>query len=121
MKRILPLVGVAAVAGVAAVMMSESRPAAQEAAPAFVTQIPAGYRDWRWISSAHEAGNLNSLGAVLGNDVAIKAYRDGTIPYPDGTIIAALHYTHAPNQENDKIFGRPQSSLPGCPRTFSSW
>ena len=27
----------------------------------YVTDIPNGYRDWQWISSAHEAGNLNSL------------------------------------------------------------
>ena len=27
---------------------------------------------------AHEEGNLNSFAAVLGNDVAIKAYREGS-------------------------------------------
>jgi len=65
-------------------------------APVFVTQIPLGYRDFRLISVADEEGNLNSLGAVLGNDLAIKAYREGTLPYPNGTIIAALHYSHSP-------------------------
>ena len=29
---------------------------------------------------AHEEGNLNSFGAVLGNDVAIKAYREESFP-----------------------------------------
>ena len=86
-----------------------------DAAPKFVTEIPHGYRDWQWISSAHEAGNLNSLGAVLGNDVAIKAYREGKLPYPDGTIIAALHYRHVPSEENNKIFGQAQSFVPGPP------
>ncbi len=43
----------------------------------YVTEVPQGYRDFQWISSTHEAGNLNSLGAVLGNEVAIKAYREG--------------------------------------------
>ena len=42
-------------------------------------------------ASLREAGNLNSIGASLGNDVAIKAYREGTLPYPEGAIIAALH------------------------------
>jgi hypothetical protein len=42
-----------------------------------VTKIPAGYRDWKVVSVAHEAGKLNSLGIVLGNDVAIKAFREG--------------------------------------------
>jgi hypothetical protein len=83
--------------------------------PAFVTEIPHGYRDWRWISSAHEAGNLNSIGAVLGNDVAIKAYRDGKLPFPDGTIIAALHYRYVPSEENNKVFGQAQSFVPGAP------
>jgi hypothetical protein len=115
MKRIaLLLVAVAAVAGVVVSILASGR-SDNEAAPAFVTQIPPGYRDWSLISVAHEAGNLNSLGAILGNDVAIKAYREGTLPFPDGTIIAALHYTHAPNEENNKIFGRPQSFTPGTP------
>jgi hypothetical protein len=86
----------------------------QSAAP-FVTVIPHGYRDWRWISSAHEAGNLNSLGAVLGNDVAIKAYREGKLPFPDGSIIAALHYRNVPSDENNAVFGQVQSFVPGAP------
>ncbi len=106
---------VAAVAGVVASTTLTPGRADEQPAPAYVTTMPEGYRDWRWISSAHEAGSLNSLGAVLGNDVAIKAYREGTIPYPDGSIIAALHYVHAPNAENNKIFGRPQSFTPGPP------
>jgi hypothetical protein len=86
-----------------------------EPAANFVTEIPHGYRDWQWISSAHEAGNLNSLGAVLGNDVAIKAYREGKLPFPDGSIIAALHYRNVPSDENNKVFGRVQSFVPGSP------
>ena len=116
MRRIaFLLVAVAAVAGVVASTAPTSGSADQDAAPAYVTTIPQGYRDWRWISSAHEAASLNSLGAVLGNDVAIKAYREGTIPFPDGSMIAALHYVHAPNAEKNKIFGRPQSFTPGAP------
>jgi hypothetical protein len=64
---------------------------------------------------AHEEGNLHSFSAVLGNDVAIKAYREGKLPYPDGTIIAALHYSHSPSEENNKVFGREQSFTPGHP------
>ncbi len=78
-------------------------------------KIPDGYRDWKLISVAHEEGNLNSLGAILGNDVAIKAYREKKLPYPDGTIIAALHWRHAPSEENNKIFGQRQSFVAGSP------
>ena len=84
-------------------------------APAYVTKIPSGYRDWKVISVAHEAGKLNSLGIVLGNDVAIKAYRERTLPFPDGAIIAALHYSHVPSDENNKVFGDKQSFVPGPP------
>ena len=83
--------------------------------PIFLAEIPHGYRNWRWISSAHEEGNLNSLGAILGNDVAITAYRDGKLTFPDGTMIAALHYRHVPSEENNKVFGQAQSFVPGPP------
>src|SRR5215510_13231028 len=85
----------------------------EEAAPTFVSEIPSGYRDWRLISVAHEEGNLNSFAVILGNDVAIKAYREGKLPLPDGTIIAALHYSHVPSEQNNKVFGRSQSFVAG--------
>jgi len=109
------LVAVAMVAGIVAYMPPASGQTHGETAPIFVTKIPPGYRDFRLISVAHEEGNLNSLGGVLGNDVAIKAYREGTLPYPNGTIIVALHYRHSPSEENDRIFGRAQSFVPGPP------
>jgi len=87
-----------------------------DAAPApYVTEMPSGYRDWQWVSSAHEAGNLNSLGSVLGNEIAIKAYREGKWPFPDGAIIVALHYKNVPSDENNKVFGQAQSFVPGAP------
>ncbi len=64
---------------------------------------------------AHEAGNLNDLRANLGNDVAIKAYRDGTLPFPDGTIIARLAWRYDSSAENNKAFGRDQSFVAGPP------
>ena len=109
------LVAVAMAAGIVAYVAPASGQTDGQAALIFVTKIPPGYRDFRLISVAHEEGNLNSLGAVLGNDVAIKAYREGTLPYPDGTIIAALHYRHAPSEENNRIFGQAQSFVPGAP------
>jgi hypothetical protein len=51
----------------------------------------------------------------LGNDVAIKAFRAGKLPFPDGTILAALHYRNVPSAENNKIFGQAQSFVPGAP------
>lgn len=107
-----PLVGVAALAGVVALMTPAAN---QEGAPIFVTDILPGYRDWRLISVAHEEGNLHSFSAILGNDLAIQAYREGKLPFPDGAIIAALHYRHVPSEENNKVFGQAQSFVPGTP------
>ena len=87
----------------------------EAASPIFGVKIPPGYRDWGVISVAHEAGNNNDLRAVLGNDVAIKAYREGKLPFPDGTIIAALHYRYVQSEENNKVFGRAQSFVAGPP------
>ena len=85
----------------------------QEAEPIFGIKIPPGYRDWKLISVAHEEGNLNDLRAVLGNDIAIKTYREGKLPFPDGTIIARLAWNYVPSEENNKVFGRQQSFVPG--------
>ncbi len=111
----LALLAAASMAGIAAHKALPLQQANAQAAPPYVTRMPAGYRDYRFINVAHEAGGLNSLGAMLGNDVAIKAFRSKTLPFPDGTIIAALHYTHSPNLENNQVFGQPQSFTPGNP------
>lgn len=115
-KIVLLLVAVAAVTIIAASTRPAPRQAKEEASPPFVTEIPAGYRDWTLISVAHEEGNLHSFAAILGNDVAVKAYREAKLPFPDGAIIAALHYSHVPSEENNEVFGQAQSFIPG-PRT----
>jgi hypothetical protein len=107
-------VGAIAVCAAALTMFTASR-ADQPASPLYVTEKPAGYRDWRVISVAHEEDDLHSFAVVLGNDIAIAAYRAGTLPYPDGSIIAALHYRHAASDENNRIFGKEQSFVAGTP------
>src|SRR5215471_16225435 len=115
-RIVFVLVAGVALAGVVAYMVPVSGQADGEAAPIFVTEIPPGYRDWRLISVAHEAGDLNDLRAILGNDVAIKAYREGTLPFPDGTIIARLAWSYDSSEENNKTFGRRQSFVAGHPK-----
>jgi len=87
-----------------------------DSAPIYGIEIPAGYRDWRLVSLAREEGNLDDLRAILGNDVAIKAFRDGTRPFPDGTIIARLAWSYVPSEENNEAFGRAQSFVAGAPK-----
>src|SRR5256886_9677240 len=116
MRRfVFVLFAVVALAGGVAYMPPASGQADGAADPIFGVTIPPGYRDWRLISVAHEAGDLNDLRAILGNDVAIKAYRDGQLPFPDGTIIARLAWSYDPSEENNTVFGRPQSFVAGPP------
>ena len=114
MKRLAYLLAaVVALAGVIVYMAHASGRSDGEADPVFGITIPPGYRDWKLISVAHEEGNLNDLRALLGNDVAIKAYREGRLPFPDGTIIARLAWSYVPSEENNKVFGRSQSFVAG--------
>lgn len=101
--------------GMLAYLAQASEPSDGQASPIYGIRLPAGYRDWKLISVAHEEGNLNDLRAVLGNDVAVKAFRDGQIPFPDGTIIARLAWSYVPSEENNKAFGRAQSFVAGSP------
>jgi hypothetical protein len=87
-------------------------PAGSIAAPIYGITIPAGYRDWRLISVGHLArGSLKQLRAQLGNEIAIEAFRAGKLPFPDGTMIAALHWNEAASEENNKVLA---SGFPGA-------
>jgi hypothetical protein len=80
--------------------------------PIYGVTIPAGYRDWKLISvNRLVTGKLNQLRAQLGNDIAIKAFQEGKLPFPDGTIIAALHWNYVPSEANDEVL---VSAFPGA-------
>lgn len=79
-------------------------------------RLPPGYRDWAVISVAREEGDLDDIRAVLGNDVAIKAYREGTRPFPDGATIARVAWSYGPSELNNRAFGRNQSFVAGKPK-----
>lgn len=81
-----------------------------------LSKIPDGYRDWRLISVAREEGKLDDIRAVLGNDIAIKAYQEGTLPFPDGAAIARIAWSLVPSEENNKVFGQEQSFVAGAPK-----
>jgi len=56
------------------------------------------------------------LRAQLGNDIPIKAYREGKLPFPDGSIIVALHWKRVPSDEDNQVFGRVQAFRGGVTR-----
>jgi len=111
-RRIYALAAIGLASSVAFAVTASGQ-AGAPADPSYGVKLPANYRDWRLISVAHEEGNLHSFAAVLGNDVAIKAYRAGTLPFPDGAIVLSLHYKHVLSDENNKAFGQAQSFVPG--------
>src|SRR5262245_49955280 len=67
----------------------------KESKQVIVTTIPPGYRDWKFISAAHEAGELNDIRVVIGNKKAMTAYRAGK-PFPEGTIIGRAAWKLVP-------------------------
>jgi hypothetical protein len=122
MKRVtLLLIVVATLAGGAAFTAPASGRADGEAAPIFLTEVPRGYREWKLIAvSRLTAAKGSQLRAQLANDIAIKAYQEGKLPFPDGPMIAALHWNESSSGENDKVLagGFPgaglQSFIPGA-------
>src|SRR4051812_49487758 len=100
---VFAMLGVVAVAGVVAAVAPPTGAGGEDAGAIDAGRLPAGYRDWRLISVAREEGSLDDIRAVLGNDVAIKAYREGQgkPPFPDGTIIARLAWSYDSSAENN--------------------
>jgi Cytochrome P460 len=77
---------------------------ADDSSPIFGVKIPTGYRNWELIATSHEAGGFNELRGILGNAVAMKAYRAGILPLPDGAILAKLAWKQEPSKEFDGAF-----------------
>jgi len=117
------LLNIAALAAVTTCVLSAtsirighaSPQASEDASPIFGIKLPAGFRDWKVISVAHEAGKNNDLRVVLGNDIAIKALRETKLPYPDGAIIARMAWHYTPSEVNNQSFGHDQSWVAGTP------
>jgi hypothetical protein len=107
---LLPGIALVSVA-MAAALGAESGAIANNASPIYGVTIPAGYRQWELIAPALEAEPLNELRAVLGNAVAIEAYREGTLPFPDGTVLAKLAWKHVQSPEFEP------ASIPGAATT----
>ncbi len=113
---------VAIAAIVSLVAFNAPAPGHADAADApFVTEIPNGYRDRQWVSSAHEAGNLNSLGAVLGNDIALKAYREGKLPFPDAQSSLLCITATSHRMRTIRSLANCNLSFPAPRPTSSSW
>jgi hypothetical protein len=133
MKTTSRLFVFAVVAIVIGVTTRASGRADKDDAPIYLSEVPQGYRDWKLIAVSRLTTNNGSgpdakpdtpksgsqLRAELANDIAIKAYRDGTLPFPDGAIVCAIHWDEVSSEKNNKVLaqGFPaagiQSFVPG--------
>ena len=110
MNRIaLLLIGVLALAGAVTFMTVASGEADQESAPIYGIKLPANYRDWQLIAVNNllVAGKTDQLRAQLGNDIAVKAFKEGKVPFPDGAMIAAIHWTRVLSETNNNVLTGP--------------
>jgi hypothetical protein len=78
----------------------------------------AGYRPWELLAVSREEGSLHELRGILGNSVPVKAYPEGTLPFPDGAIISKLAWKQAPSDLDKKALGHSQAFVPGAPTTL---
>ena len=115
-RFVLLVMALAALSAAVRALVGDQRTTEGDSAPTFGVKLPPGYRDWKLISVAREEGDLDDVRAILGNDVAIKAYREGKLPFPDGSIIARIAWSYDASEENNKVFGRRQSFVAGTPK-----
>ncbi len=95
MRNVLHILLASSLLGPGATRASE--PASVPPAPNGIA-FPADYPNWRVISVSHRTDN-KSMRVILGNDVAIRAAREGnTAPWPDGTVLGKVVWKETAEQ-----------------------
>ncbi|MGP9812674.1 cytochrome P460 family protein [Rhodopseudomonas sp. NSM] len=117
----LPLAGLFVTVAVACVLAglspaaqivdTEDAPGTRAASPIYGVTLPEGYRQWPLIAPAEEGEPLDELRAVLGNPIAMEAYRKRQLPFPDGTVLVKLAWKRIPSSEFEP------ASVPGAATT----
>jgi Cytochrome P460 len=104
-----PLGICAAIAAGALYVTKSTAQSTSNASPIYGVTIPPGYRDWKVIAVNQLLidNKVDQLRAQLGNQIAIEAFKAGKVPFPDGTIIAALHWNRVPSEDNNKVLAGP--------------
>jgi hypothetical protein len=108
-RKILLLGILAAMFLIQAIPANAAEPAEKAVSPIFGIGVPKGYRDWTLIAVSHRTDNKDELRAILGNPAAAKALRNGTLPLPDGAMLAKLAWKREPMPEFQGAF------KPGAP------
>ena len=108
-RMVLLLIAVVVLVGTVIYRVRALEQPNRELSPIYEVAIPSGYRDWQLIAVDNllVAGKTDQLRAQLGNSIAMKAFKDKKLPFPDGAIIAAIHWTRVASGDNDKVLGGP--------------
>jgi hypothetical protein len=84
---------------------------AAAASPIYGVTLPPGYRQWELVAPALEDAPLDEIRAVVGNKVAVEAYRSGKLPFPDGALLVKLAWKR---QRSDAF---ASATVPGAATT----
>jgi len=72
------------------ILAAEGHAAGTAPAPSHGIAYPEGWQNWAAVAVSHRTDN-NTIRAILGNDIAVKAARSGkTNPWPDGAILGKV-------------------------------
>lgn len=107
----LACVGAILAAGAFVTAHPDARKPSPAASPIYAVTLPDGYRQWELLAPALEAAPLNEIRAVLGNQIAVDAYRRGALPFPDGTVLVKLAW----KQQTSSAF--TTATVPGAATT----
>jgi hypothetical protein len=99
MKTAICLLLSSASAAIISIGLTALSMAGDDSSPIFGVKIPQGYRSWELIAPSHEEGSFNELRGILGNDIAVRAYREGKLPFPDGATFAKLAWKRVKSAE----------------------
>jgi len=81
------IMGILMVMLLPALVLGGDRPVAPNGIP-----LIEGYRAWQVIAPSYRE-DKGHIRVIFGNDTAIKAMRNGTRPFPDGTVLAKVAWT----------------------------
>ncbi len=104
---LLALVSIAASSATWAAGKEDPKPAS----PIYGVVVPEDYRQWQLVGVATEDAPLDELRAVVGNRIAMDAYRLGQLPFPDGAMLVKLAWKRQRSTEFSP------ATVPGQPTT----
>jgi hypothetical protein len=96
---LLSVAAAVAAVSISSAALSTPAPARAAVSPIYGIAIPGGYRGWELIAPALEDAPFDELRVVLGNRVAVDAFRRGVRPFPEGAILVKLAWKRTPSAE----------------------